>query len=97
MGSRWYYVAAASIYRMIERPFVIGGVGIAYGYLKAALSRHHRYDDPEYLRYLRRYELRSLLFGRKQTLEQYNGEIREMSAHMKPRTHAAQASSGATP
>jgi glycosyltransferase involved in cell wall biosynthesis len=88
MGSRWYYVAASSFYRMFERPFVIGGIGIAYGYLKAAVSKHHRYDDREYLRNLRRYELRSLLFGRTQTLEQYNGEIREMSAHKKPEISA---------
>ena len=76
MGSRWYYVAAAAAYRMFERPWVIGGAGIAYGYARAAVTGHGRQDDPEYLRYLRRYELSSLVRGRKRTLERYNHEIR---------------------
>jgi hypothetical protein len=77
MGSRWYYVAAAASYRMLQRPWVVGGAGIAYGYAKAALTGHERYDDPAYLDHLRRYERSSLLRGRQRTLDDYNRDIRK--------------------
>ena len=81
MGSRFYFVAAASVYRMFQRPWVVGGVGIAYGYLKAALTRHPRYDDKAYLRHVRRYELLSLLLGRRRALETFNRRIRRSLSH----------------
>jgi poly-beta-1,6-N-acetyl-D-glucosamine synthase len=77
MGSRFYYVAAASVYRMFERPWVVGGVGIAYGYLKAAATRHPRYSEPEYLRYLRGYELSSLVLGKRRALDWFNRRVRK--------------------
>lgn len=77
MGSRWYYVFAASSYRLFERPWIIGGLGILLGYLRAALSRHPRYDDPEYLAFFREHERKSLFRGRVRTLEGRNEAIRE--------------------
>jgi hypothetical protein len=62
---------------MFERPWLIGGVGIAYGYLKAAATRHPRYEDPDYLRYLRRFELSTLVLGRRRTLAFMNRRVRE--------------------
>ncbi len=84
MGSRWYYVLAASGYRMFERPWIIGGLGILLGYLRAAISRHPRYDDPEYLAYFRRTERRALLRGRGRTLEELNVAIREAKGRKDP-------------
>ena len=55
MGSAFYYVLAASVYRSTEPPWLIGGLAITWGYLKAALSGHPRYANPEYRRYLRRF------------------------------------------
>lgn len=80
MGSRFYFVTAASLYRAYERPWLVGGVGIAYGYLKAALTRHARYADPDYLRHLRRYELLSLVLGKRRTMELYHQRIRSRGA-----------------
>ena len=89
MGSRFYYVAAASAYRMLERPWLVGGIGIAYGYVRAALSRHPRYGDPEYLRYLRRYELLSLVMGKARALRMYNRRIRERAPARSVRQRSA--------
>jgi glycosyltransferase involved in cell wall biosynthesis len=83
MGSQPYFVAAASVYRMFERPWLIGGVGIAYGYLKAALDRHPRYGNREYRRHLRRYELLSLVLGKGRALDIYNKGIRKRRPHSK--------------
>jgi poly-beta-1,6-N-acetyl-D-glucosamine synthase len=88
MGSRFYYVAASSVYRMFERPWVVGGIGIAYGYLKAAATRHPRYSEPEYLRHLRSFELSSLVLGRRRTLEWMNRRAREKARQRGEMNHA---------
>jgi glycosyltransferase involved in cell wall biosynthesis len=76
MGSAPYYVAAVAVYRAIERPFLVGGAGILWGYVKARLERAPRMEDPSYLRLLRRFEGESLLFGKRRTVERYNERIR---------------------
>lgn len=80
MGSTWYYVAAASLYRTFERPWLIGGAGIALGYVTAAINHHPRFDDPDYLSYLRRYETLSLVMGKRGVLDHYNRKIRQQFA-----------------
>jgi glycosyltransferase involved in cell wall biosynthesis len=76
MGSALYYVLAVSCYRMFERPFILSGVGIFCGYLQAMLRREKRFDDPDYLRLFRRYELESLLRGKRRTMNRHHDRIR---------------------
>ncbi len=76
MGSAPYYVAAVAAYRMIERPFILGGLCIFWGYVRAWWRGDRRHDDREYRRYMRRYELQSLLLGKRRTLQRYNDRIR---------------------
>lgn len=76
MGSAWYYVLAASVYRMFERPYVLSGIGIWAGYWRAMRAREHRFEDPEYLQHFRHYELHSLLLGKRRTMERYHACIR---------------------
>lgn len=77
MGSALYYVMAVAFYRMFEKPYVIGGWGILWGYLKALLTKVPRFENKEFRRYLRRFELRSLLFGKRRTVDQYHTQIRQ--------------------
>lgn len=76
MGSSLLYVAAVSLYRMAERPYVIGGLGILFGYLKSLLSASPRYRERGLRRFIRRYELRSLFFGKRRTMQLYHRRIR---------------------
>lgn len=76
MGSALYYVLAAAVYRSMEPPWLWGGAGIVYGYVQAALSGHPRYANPEYRRYLRRFERAQLLFGKKRATQRENERIR---------------------
>jgi len=76
MGSAWYYVLAVSIYRMFERPYILSGIGIMWGYIKAMFKRQERYSDPAYFKNLRRYERRSLFFGKRRTMNEYHDHIR---------------------
>jgi glycosyltransferase involved in cell wall biosynthesis len=76
MGSSFYYVAAVAFYRMFERPYIVGGMGILWGYLKAMFGRAPRFENREFRRFLRRFELQSLLFGKRRTADRYHERIR---------------------
>ncbi len=80
MGSSITYVLAVSMYRAFERPFFIGGFGILCGYLMATFRKLPRYNDREYRKFFRRYEFRSLFFGKRRTLDRYNDAIRSTRA-----------------
>jgi poly-beta-1,6-N-acetyl-D-glucosamine synthase len=56
MGSHPLYVFASSVLRMRERPYVIGGVLITVGYLRAALRREPRYECSDFRRSLRSWQ-----------------------------------------
>ena len=75
MGSSVFYVMAVSVYRMLERPFVIGGIGIMWGYMQAWKNGLERYGSPAYRRYLFRYELTSLLIGKRRALDRFNRRL----------------------
>ena len=77
MGSVLYYVAAVAFYRMFEKPYVVGGMGILWGYLKAMFSGAPRFENREFRRFLRQFELQSLLFGKRRTADRYHEQIRQ--------------------
>jgi cellulose synthase/poly-beta-1,6-N-acetylglucosamine synthase-like glycosyltransferase len=77
MGSSLTYVAVVSLYRMLERPFIIGGLGIMTGYLQARWSRHERFGNEAYLQHLRRCEMMSLLLGKHRTMRRYHQRIED--------------------
>ena len=67
MGYHPLYAIASGIFRMREKPYLIGGLLIITGYFKAALQGVPRYDQPEFIRYLQAWQLdqlKSRLFGK---------------------------------
>lgn len=80
MGSSFLYMIGVAAYRSVEHPFVIGSLGLLAGYTKAWLSGHERMQDEAYLKHLRRYELRSLLFGKRRTMHAYHQRIEDAHA-----------------
>jgi glycosyltransferase involved in cell wall biosynthesis len=65
MGTGLLFMAASSIYRMGQKPYVVGGLAIFWGWLKSALERKPRYCNVEFREFLRRYQRRALWFGKK--------------------------------
>jgi glycosyltransferase involved in cell wall biosynthesis len=66
MGTHPLYMLGITGYRMLERPWVLGGLNILFGYMQAWIKREKRYDDQEFRRHLHRWqfqELRGRLFG----------------------------------
>jgi biofilm PGA synthesis N-glycosyltransferase PgaC len=54
------YVAASCVYRLLQRPYVIGSAAITYGFLKAYFTGAGRLEDPSYVAYVRGQQLRRL-------------------------------------
>lgn len=88
MGSAPYYMAAVSLYRMAEKPYVLSGLGILVGYVKAALADAPRMQDEAYLGFLRRFERDSLLHGKSRTARRYHDRIRREVPRGAPRQPA---------
>jgi len=68
MGSSLLYLVASGLFRMHEKPYVIGGLLIIVGYLQAALRGDPRYHDTVFRADLRAWQhqrLRGLLRGRR--------------------------------
>ena len=64
MGTGPLYITASSLYRMARRPWVVGGLVTWWGYMASLLTGKPRYDDPEFRRFLRRYQWDCLLSGK---------------------------------
>jgi biofilm PGA synthesis N-glycosyltransferase PgaC len=54
------YVLASCVHRLPQKPYVMGSVGIMYGFLKAYLTRPPRPNDRAYMGYIRDQQLRRL-------------------------------------
>jgi glycosyltransferase involved in cell wall biosynthesis len=74
MGTGFIYMAVSAANRMIDKPYVLGGLAMLWGWLKSALQGKSRYDDPEFRRFLRRYQRRALLLGKKRAIEEIHRE-----------------------
>lgn len=63
MGTHPLYILAVGLYRMLERPFVIGGILILAGYLKGWINKAPRYDFPGFRESLHGWQLERLKIG----------------------------------
>lgn len=68
MGSSLAYMTASALYRMTRPPFVVGGLAMWIGYVRAMLTGKGRYDDPAFRRLLRRYQWKALLQGKRRAI-----------------------------
>lgn len=68
MGYHPLYAIATGVNRMREKPFIIGGLLMIYSYFLSALRGLPRYENPEFRRYLRAWQMQRLkehFFGKK--------------------------------
>lgn len=70
MGTGFLFIVASSIYRLNRKPYVLGSLAMIWGWLKAALERKPRYEDPVFRKFLRRYQWRALWVGKARALEE---------------------------
>ncbi len=68
MGTGFWFMAASALSRVTQKPYVLGSVAMLWGWVKAALQRKRRYENPEFRRFLRRYQWHALVFGKRRAL-----------------------------
>ncbi|MEZ5664495.1 MAG: glycosyltransferase family A protein [Burkholderiaceae bacterium] len=69
MGTGFVFMLASAVFRLNQKPYVLGSLAMLWGWLKAALQNKPRYDDPAFRRFLRSYHWRVLLGGKRRALE----------------------------
>ena len=70
MGTGFLYMAASALYRVNEKPYLLGSLAMLWGWVKSALRRKPRYADMEFRQFLRRYQRRSLVVGKRRAIEE---------------------------
>lgn len=68
MGTGLVFMTASAVSRILQEPVLIGSLATLWGWIKAALTRQPRYADPEFRKFLRAYQRRVLLVGKKRAL-----------------------------
>jgi len=74
MGTGFLYLAASAISRLNQRPYVLGSVATLLGWIKSAVVRNPRYDNLEFRRFLRRYQMRALFVGKRRAIAELTSE-----------------------
>jgi len=78
MGTTLSFMTASTVYRMTRPPFILGGLAMWWGYVSSMLLGKARYDDAPFRAFLRRYQWRCLLNGKKkavQELDRYGEQL----------------------
>jgi biofilm PGA synthesis N-glycosyltransferase PgaC len=65
MGTHPLYILAIGVYRLFERPFIIGGLLIVLGYLKGRVTGAMRYDWPGFRQSLHAWQLERIKIGKR--------------------------------
>ena len=72
MGSSFLYFLATAVYRMMRPPYIIGGLAMAWGYTKSFMSGADQQQDKKLIEFIKRYQRRALVVGKKQAVEEIN-------------------------
>ena len=70
MGSGFSWMLATAIYRINEKPFVIGGLCILWGWFRSWLENKPRYEEKGFREFLRAYQMRALFVGKKRAISE---------------------------
>ena len=68
MGTGLAYMTASAVRRMARPPWVVGGLAMWWGFVESLLAGRPRLDDPAFRRFLRSYQWRALLRGKRRTV-----------------------------
>ncbi len=71
MGTSLAFIAASALFRLMRWPWVVGSAAMLWGFGKAMLLGQRRYEDPEFRRFLRRYQRCCLLRGKARAVAKF--------------------------
>jgi len=70
MGTGFLYLLASAVSRLNEKPRVLGSLAMIWGWLSSAMQRKPRFNDLEFRKFLRRYQWRALLVGKRRAIDE---------------------------
>jgi exopolysaccharide biosynthesis WecB/TagA/CpsF family protein len=72
MGTSPLYLAASAAFRLFKPPVLYGSAAMLWGYVSSLARGLPRYNDPEFRRFLRRYQRQCLLRGKREATRRLN-------------------------
>jgi glycosyltransferase involved in cell wall biosynthesis len=70
MGTGFGYVVASAIKHLGQRPILLGSMAMLWGWIWSFVLRKPRYPDIKFRTFLRRYQRRALLVGKRRAIEE---------------------------
>ena len=65
MGTAPIYFLATAVFRLPKHPILVGSLAMLWGYMSSAVRGVVRYDDPQFRKFLRRYQYTCLRLGKR--------------------------------
>lgn len=78
MGTGFWFMAASALSRINQSPYIFGSMAMLWGWVKSALLDLPRYQDLEFRKFLRHYQMRALLIGKKRATEEVSASKRKV-------------------
>jgi glycosyltransferase involved in cell wall biosynthesis len=72
MGTSIAYILASAAFRLFKPPVFVGSMAMLWGYFRSMLQRKPRYGDREFRRFLREYQWKALLKGKRKATAEIN-------------------------
>lgn len=76
MGTSLFYVLVSAVYRIGTPPYFIGSAAIVFGWIDSWLRRKPRYDDPEFRKFLRRFQWHAIWYGKARALMMHRSKTK---------------------
>lgn len=70
MGTGFWFMAASALSRINQAPYILGSIAMLWGWVKSALQGLPRYPDLEFRKFLRHYQMRALLVGKRRATKE---------------------------
>jgi poly-beta-1,6-N-acetyl-D-glucosamine synthase len=84
MGTGFPYLALSALSRVNQKPYVFGSLAILWGWIRSAALRKPRYENLDFRRFLRRYQKRALIVGKRRAIADLTRDSPLASAAERP-------------
>jgi poly-beta-1,6-N-acetyl-D-glucosamine synthase len=68
MGTGLLFMTVSALARLNQKPYILGSLAMLWGWVRSAALREPRFSDPEFRRFLRRYQTLVLLMGKRRAV-----------------------------
>jgi len=72
MGTSAIYMISSAIYRMIRKPYIVGGIAMLCGFIASFITKKPRLEDKNFRDFLRKYQFNCLIMGKKKATAMLN-------------------------